>query len=96
MSTENDAKQATKPVLYWCPTARQVERHPGGGFDTCCHAPELHEPVLTAVYATIRQQVAEQIAVALEAEARRHSVPTAAMVLEAIAAPMAREIGSKS
>ena len=48
--------------------------------------------VLTA---KARRDAAEEIALALEAEAQRHSVPTAAMVLDAIAAPMAREIGSK-
>lgn len=45
--------------------------------------------------AEIRRQVAEEIAVALEEEAARHSVPTAAMVLDAVAAPIAREIGRK-
>lgn len=52
--------------------------------------------ILEAAYPAIRQQVAEEIAAALEAEALRHSVPTAAMVLDAVAAPLAREIGRKA
>lgn len=27
---------------YFCPTANEVELHPGGGFDVCCDAPERH------------------------------------------------------
>jgi hypothetical protein len=53
--------------IYYCPVAGEMEFHPGGGFDTCCHAPQLHEPVLTVVYNSIRQQVAEEIAAALDA-----------------------------
>lgn len=30
---------------YFCPTAREVEIHPGGGFTVCCDRPELHIPV---------------------------------------------------
>lgn len=52
-----------------------------------------HADALEVVYPMLRQQVAEEIALALEAEARRHSVPTAAMVLDAVAAPLARQIG---
>lgn len=62
MSDENGSKTEPAQVLYWCPTAREIEQQPGGGFDVCCHAPEMHEPVLAAVYAAIRQQVAEEIA----------------------------------
>lgn len=58
--TDQDNPETPDPVLYWCPTAREIEQHPGGGFDTCCHVPELHEPILTEVYAAIRQHVAEQ------------------------------------
>jgi hypothetical protein len=57
---------APEQVIYWCPTAREIETQPDGGFDRCCHAPELHEPVLAIVYAAIRQQVAEQIAAKLD------------------------------
>lgn len=52
---------ASPQVIYWCPTAREIETQPGGGFDVCCRAPELHEPILAIVYAAIRQQVAEEI-----------------------------------
>jgi hypothetical protein len=31
--------------LYFCPTAREMEIHPGGGFTVCCDRPELHIPV---------------------------------------------------
>jgi hypothetical protein len=43
-----------------------------------------------------RKEAGEEIADALEAEARRHSVATAAMVLDAVAAPLAREIGARA
>jgi hypothetical protein len=29
---------------YFCPTSGEVEISPGGGFDVCCDAPELHRP----------------------------------------------------
>lgn len=51
-------------------------------------------PIMAELIKDARQQVAEQIAQALEAEARRHSVATAAMVLDAVAAPLARQIGA--
>jgi hypothetical protein len=66
LNLTGEGNAPAEPVLYWCPTAREIEMHPGGGFDVCCHAPELHEPVLAVVYAAIRQQVAEEIAAAHE------------------------------
>jgi len=43
-----------------------------------------------------RKEAGEEIADALEAEARRHSIATAAVVLDAVAAPLAREIGARA
>jgi hypothetical protein len=31
--------------LYFCPTAREIEIAPGGGFTACCDQPKLHIPV---------------------------------------------------
>jgi hypothetical protein len=30
--------------VYYCPTSGEMEMYPGGGFDVCCAAPELHRP----------------------------------------------------
>ncbi|MEV4415005.1 hypothetical protein [Catellatospora sp. NPDC049609] len=34
----------TCPDLYYCPTSGEVESGCHGGFDTCCAAPQLHQP----------------------------------------------------
>jgi hypothetical protein len=51
----------TAPVVYYCPTSREIEQQ-RGGFDVCCRVPELHEPIPATVLIAIRQQVAEEIA----------------------------------
>lgn len=38
--------------LYYCPAAGEIESATHGGFDVCCSAPELHQP-LTADEADI-------------------------------------------
>jgi hypothetical protein len=31
--------------IYYCPNSGEWERDPGGGFDTCCDAPDRHVPL---------------------------------------------------
>lgn len=99
---------APEQVVYYCPTAREIEQQPGGGFDVCCHAPELHEPILAGAYAAIRQQVAEEIASAItqagderspdrhheDDEKRDHGSTRYASYLDA--ASIARKIGDRA
>ena len=50
--------------LYFCPTAREVEAHPHGGFKVCCTHPERHVPMpdspATAAIATALSEAAKR------------------------------------
>lgn len=63
---------------------------------TAAEVKVLTETASKVAYALGRKDAGEEIALALEAESRRHSIATAAMVLDAVAAPLAREIGSRA
>lgn len=41
--------------MYFCPSAGEIEQHPGGGFDVCCEAPERHEPITPAALAAAKR-----------------------------------------
>lgn len=45
------------PDLYYCPTAGEVESGCHGGFDVCCWAPELHQPVNAEGMARLADEV---------------------------------------
>jgi hypothetical protein len=38
---------------YWCPTVDEIECPTHGGFSTCCHAPELHEPLYPGIVGAV-------------------------------------------
>jgi hypothetical protein len=42
-----EERHVCKPgaLVYYCPTAGEIESSCHGGFDVCCSAPELHRPV---------------------------------------------------
>lgn len=83
------------PVVYWCPLSRQLV---DVGHGDTCPGFGLHEPVLTVVYAAIRQQVAEEIAVAIYACVTRNTGPLFQGADSAFegSARLAREIGAKA